>query len=180
MKKLLTQTIDIPSGIEVIIEGDTVTCKGNGNELIRRFDLGALTLSKKDNVITLHHAQGTKREKKLMNTIKSHLENMIHGVQEPYTYVLKICFSHFPITVDIKGDKAIIKNFLGEKVARKAVIPSGVHVEATKTDIILTSPDKELAGQAAANFEQATKIRGRDRRVFQDGIFIISKAGREL
>jgi len=44
----------------------------------------------------------------------------------------------------------------------------------------IKSINKELAGQTAANFEKATRIKMKDRRVFQDGIFIINKAGKKI
>jgi len=37
------------------------------------------------------------------------------------------------------------------------------------------SGNKYAAGQTAANLEQATRVRKKDRRVFQDGIFIVEK-----
>ena len=84
------------------------------------------------------------------------------------------------MSVDIKGKEATIKNFLGEKIPRKLKILDNVEINIEKDIITINSCDKELAGQTAANFEKATRIRMKDRRVFQDGIFITSKAGKEI
>ena len=40
--------------------------------------------------------------------------------------------------------------------------------------------NKERTGRIASNIEQAVRITGKDRRRFQDGIFIIEKAGKKL
>jgi large subunit ribosomal protein L6 len=180
MHKSLTQIIEIPEGIEINIDGAKVIVKNSEGKNERKFDISKLTLEKKDNKIVLGNKKSTKKEKRKMNTIAAHIRNMIKGVQKKFEYKLKICFSHFPITVEIKGNEALIKNFLGEKIPRKAKIPEGVNVEIEKDALIITSSDKELAGQAAANFENATKISMRDRRVFQDGIFITDKCGKEI
>ncbi len=83
--------------------------------------------------------------------------------------------------VEVNKNKNIllIKNFLGEKKPRVAKILPGVEVNIEKNIITISSPNKELAGQTSANFEKATHVRNRDRRKFQDGIFIIKKPMRE-
>ena len=180
MKKPLQQTIEIPDGVEVSLDSGSVTIKGKEGEISRGFDLGKLNLEKKDNQIIIGNKQSTKREKKMMNTIAQHIRNMVKGVQEKFEYKLKVCFSHFPMTVKQDGEKIIVSNFLGEKVPREMMLPKGVEVKIDKAEISVSSVDKELAGQAAANFETVTKIRGRDKRVFQDGIYITNKAGKEI
>lgn len=180
MKKELFRHIEVPEGVEARIDGNTFTVKGPEGENKRSFNINKLDFEKKDKEIIIGNKTSTKKEKKLMNTIAAHIKNMIHGVQKKFEYRLKICFSHFPITVEIKEKETIIKNFLGEKIPRKSKIPEGVDVKVDKDIITVTSHDKELAGQAAANFETATRIGKKDRRIFQDGIFITNKAGKEI
>jgi large subunit ribosomal protein L6 len=180
MKKELFQNIEIPEGVEVEIVENRVVVTGKEGKIEKEFNLANLSIEKKGDEIIIGNKKASKKEKRRMNTIAAHIRNMLQGVQGKFEYKLKICFSHFPITVEVKGNEALIKNFLGEKTPRKTKIPAGAEVKVEKDIIIITSPDVEVAGQAAANFENVTRIVKRDRRVFQDGIFITSKAGVEI
>jgi large subunit ribosomal protein L6 len=180
MKKKLFQIIKIPEGIGAELKGAVLTIKGPEGENKRTFEIPKLVFEKKGDEITIGNEKATKREKKRMNTIKAHIKNMIKGVQKKFEYKLKICFTHFPITVEAKENDITIKNFLGEKIPRKVKLPQGTEIKIEKAIITITSLDKELAGQAAANLEKATRIKMKDRRVFQDGIFITNKAGRQM
>jgi len=179
MKKDLIKKIEIPENVEVEIAGTQVKVKGPEGENIKEFKIRKIKLEKKEKEIIISSKNATKNEKKIMNSINAHLNNMIRGVQEKFNYKMKICYNHFPITVEIKDKEAIIKNFLGEKIARRAKILDGVEVKINKDFVEINSTNREAAGQTAGNFEKATWIRMRDRRIFQDGIFITNKPRRE-
>ncbi|MGA2130333.1 MAG: 50S ribosomal protein L6 [Candidatus Pacearchaeota archaeon] len=180
MRKELYKEVEVPSGVEVEIDGGLFNVKGKEGENSRMFKTKGLEFVKKDGKISIGSKNSTKKEKKMMNTIAAHISNMIKGVQEKFEYELKSVFSHFPITIEAKGREVLIKNFLGEKTPRKATLPEKVEIEINGNVIKVRSIDKELAGQAAAKLETATKIRSRDRRVFQDGIFMTKKVGSEI
>jgi large subunit ribosomal protein L6 len=180
MKKELYRKIKIPEGIEAELEGKRLKIKGPEGEITKKFNLNSLEFTKKENEISIGSKKSTKREKKLMNTIAAHISNMIEGVQKKFEYELKAVFSHFPITVEAKEKEIFIKNFLGEKTPRKTRIPEGVEIKIEGNIIRISSVDKELAGQTAANFETVTRIKAKDRRVFQDGIFITKKPKGEI
>ncbi len=180
MRKEFFQEIEIPEGIEVVLEKDNLIVKGPEGENKREFNVRNLLFEVKGRKIVIGNKKSTKNDKKKINTITAHIKNMIAGVQEKFVYILKVVFSHFPISVDVTGNEIIVKNFLGEKVPRKCVIPKGAEVEIDKNIITIASINKEIAGQAAANLERITKIKSKDKRVFQDGIYITNKAGREI
>ncbi len=180
MRKEIFQEIDIPEGVEVNLEEDTLVVKGPEGENKRNFNMRNIIFEIKEKKIRIGNEKSTKKDKKRINTITAHIKNMIKGIQEKFVYTLKVVFSHFPITVEVSGDEVIIKNFLGEKIPRKCDIPKGAEVKINKNIITISSYDKEIAGQAAANLERVTRIRNKDRRVFQDGIYITNKAGRDM
>ncbi|MDP2628557.1 MAG: 50S ribosomal protein L6 [Nanoarchaeota archaeon] len=180
MKKEIFKNMEIPEGVEVNIDKNIVFVKGKEGEIKKKFDLSKLVLEKTENKIKIGSKKATKKEKRMINTIFNHIKNMIKGVQKKFEYQLKICFNHFPMTVEIKEKDVTIKNFLGEKVPRKTKIAEGAEVKLDKEIITVSSVDKEAAGQTAANFEMATKVGARDRRIFQDGIFMINKAGKDI
>jgi large subunit ribosomal protein L6 len=180
MKKSLLQTIKIPEAVEVTFSDRTLKVKGSEGEVSKEFNLGNLDLKIEGKEIRISHEKATKNEKKNMNTITAHIKNMIRGVQEKFVYELKVASSHFPMTVKVEGRNASVKNYYGEKIERKTTIPKGVDIEVKKDIIIIKSVDKELAGQAAANFEAVTKVRNRDRRIFQDGIYITKKDKKDI
>ncbi len=182
MKQEIKLEIEAPEGIEITSHESTITVKSGNIENSKKFNFKNIELKKSGNSLILHAKKATKKELKMINTIKAHVNNMIKGMKEPFKYILEIAYVHFPMTVEFNKEKGIflIKNFLGEKKPRSCSILKGVDLEIEKNKIILTSFDRELAGQTAANIEKATNIKNRDRRKFQDGIYIIEKPGREL
>jgi len=180
MNKDLERVIEIADGVEVSVKGKEFVVKGNGKEIRKTFDVGKIKAEVKDRRVVLTAKGATRRESKMMGTIDAHLRNMIKGVKEDFNYDLEICNVHFPMNVKVEGDIVVIKSFLGEKVAREANIMSGVKVKISGNKINVTSHDIEAAGQTAANLEKATRLTGRDRRIFQDGIFITKKPYRTI
>lgn len=182
MKQELFNEIEIPEGVEVEINDDIVKVKGPEGENTRKFVIRKIEVKKSEDgkKVLVGHKRATKNEKKLINTLTSHIQNMIRGVSEKWEYQLKAVSSHFPMTLESKGNEVIINNFLGEKISRKSKLPENVEIEIQKETIFIRSVDKEKAGQASANLERATRISNKDRRIFQDGIFITHKAGEEI
>jgi large subunit ribosomal protein L6 len=68
-----------------------------------------------------------------------------------------------------------IVNFLGERAPRVTKYLDNVKIEVKGDDVYLIGPDKESLGQVAANIKRACRIRKKDPRVFQDGVYLYRK-----
>jgi len=180
-QKNLREEIEIPEGMNANIEENEIIIKKDSNELKRKLSR-LVKIKIEDKKIILEVKKLTKKEKKMFGTMKAHIKNMIQGLQEAFKYKLQISNVHFPMTVKVDDAKneLIVNNFLGEKTDRIIKLVPGVSVKADKEFIEIESIDKEKAGQCAANIEKGTKPKNKDRRVYQDGIYIIEKPGRQI
>ncbi|HIJ10983.1 TPA: 50S ribosomal protein L6 [Candidatus Woesearchaeota archaeon] len=180
MKEDLRREIVLGEGVTAQLDGRVLVVKGPKGEVSRDFRHPKISISIESGKIVLEAKKGTKREKTGIGSFESHIKNMVKGVVDPFVYTLKICSGHFPMNVAVSGQELTIKNFLGEAVPRKVQLQEGTIVKINGTDITITSPDKEKAGQTAARIESLCRITNRDRRIFQDGIYIVDKAGRAM
>jgi len=180
MKADITDRIEIPEGVEINIDKGMITIKGPKGEVARKLIHPKISISIEDKKIIISSKKATKREKTIIGTFKAHIKQMINGAQEGHMYKLKICATHFPMTVEIKDNELAVKNFLGENVPRTLKLKQGVDVKIEGEIIVVESPNKELAGQTAASIEQLCRITNKDRRIFQDGIYITEKSGKGI
>ena len=171
---VLREEIPIPEGIDVTIE-DGVTVKGSKGQLSRKFNYPNVVIKEDNGNVVLEAHFPKKKDKAMLGTIRSHISNMITGLTDGFTYNMKIVYAHFPMTVKAGKDKVTIENFLGERYPRTAKIVGSAKVQVKGEEVIVTGINKEDVGQTMANLEQATKIKGRDPRVFQDGIYFVSR-----
>jgi len=164
--------IAIPEGVTVDVSGFDVIVKGPKGEVSKRFS-GKITVEKEGNNVVV---KGPEKEKALIGTVSSLINNMIIGVTEGYSTQLRILYSHFPVTLEVKGKDVIVKNFIGEKYPRKTkVFGDSTKVEVKGQNVTITGPDKHAVAQTFANIKSVLKIRNKDCRIFQDGIYEVSE-----
>lgn len=174
----IKQQIIVPEGVTATIVRGILTIKGEKGELSRTFSHPKIELKVNGKTVEIHGKDVRRKEKALIGTFVAHIKNMIKGVTKGFEYKMKTVFSHFPIKTFVDEDEFVIQNFLGERSARRAKILDGVTIEVKGDDITVRGTDKERVGQTVANIERASLVRKRDIRVFQDGIYQISRGGR--
>ena len=172
---LMKSEIEIPEDVNIILKGRTLIFKGKMGEVKREVFNPFLKVKIENNKIVLETLKDNKKNKRILNTFVAHIKNTIKGVREGFVYELKAIYSHFPMSFKIENNKFIIKNFAGGRGLKVAEILPGVKVKVEKQYITVSGPDLRNVSQTAANLENVTRITGKDRRIFQDGIYIIKK-----
>lgn len=179
-KKDFVDEIEIPKETTVTVDKGLVCIKGKSGENKKNLFNKKVSVEVKGGKILISTKKVSKREKKIIGTFKAHIKNMIKAASEGVSYKLKICSGHFPMNVVVEKNELVIKNFFGEKIPRKIKIEEGANVKVDGDVIVVSSSDKEIAGQLAASIEQLTRRTKYDKRIFMDGIWIIDKDGKGI
>lgn len=164
-------SVDIPEGVTVILRGRMLEVSGPLGRTFKNFKKIPVEISIVDKTVNIRAAGFRKRDYSIMNTSRSIIRNLCEGVIHGYTISMKVVFAHFPVTVKVAGGQVLIENFQGERSARTAKIEGSAKVTPKGEDVIITGHVKTDVTQTAANIQLKTRVKGKDHRVFLDGIY---------
>jgi large subunit ribosomal protein L6 len=138
--------VALPAKVTVAVAGDDVTVKGPLGQLTRTFK--GVTFEQATGQVLVHPTENTRTGKALHGLGRNLLRNMVQGVSEGYKRELDVIGVGF--RVEAVGQT--LKFSIGFSHPVTYELPKTVAVAIEKqTHLTLTSADKELLGQTAAN-----------------------------
>ncbi len=150
MSRIGKVPIDIPSGVEVTVEGSSVTVKGPKGVLQKDFSSLAVVEIVESQVL-VKPVNSSRAANAIYGTTRSIIANMVKGVTEPFSKNLLIEGVGFRATV--KGN--IIDLELGYSHPVEHPIPDGIIVTVSdNVKILVEGPDKQKVGQLAAEIKK--------------------------
>jgi len=169
------EIVEIPKGVSITMKKHMMEFQGPLGKTYKSFRKIPVDVEVKDGKVVLTAQGSRKREYSILHTARSLVRNICEGLVEGYTIKMKVVYAHFPITVKVQGKEILIENFQGERAARKTKIVGNTKVIPKGEDVILTGEVLTDITQTAANIQLKTKVKGKDHRVFLDGIYIYEK-----
>lgn len=174
MAGMIVKVLKLPGEVQAtLVQSGKLTLKGPKGSITKDFTSYRIKIKIEGSNIRIEGTPDNKQTRVLVETISAHIRNMAEGLVYGYKYQLKVVYSHFPMSLQVEKGVVNIKNFLGEKFPRKAKIAGDAKVEVKGTDVIVSGIDKDAVGQTASNLELKTKVKNKDIRRYQDGIYIV-------
>jgi large subunit ribosomal protein L6 len=167
--------IELPDEVSAEVDHLELTIEGPNGSVTRRLWYPDVTVEVADDEVVIETDAEDANTLSTVGTFESHVENMVHGVQDGWEYNMEVFYSHFPMQVRVEDGDVVIENFLGEEAPRRTSIHGDTQVDIDEELVTISGPDKEAVGQTAADIEQLTRVSGKDVRVFQDGVYITQK-----
>lgn len=189
--------VKFPENVKFTVDKRVVSVTGPRGSLTRNFRHMQIEILKSGkDTIRVRKWFGLRKELATIRTVCTHIKNMIKGVTLGFRYKMRSVYAHFPINISLqeKGSVVEIRNFLGEKVVRKVVLPPGVVATMStkqKDELIIDGNNLEQVSQVgmfyflsfyynninkkiflAARIQQSTTVKNKDIRKFLDGIYV--------
>jgi large subunit ribosomal protein L6 len=176
MSRVGNAPITVPSGVDVSIDGSSITVKGSKGELSRELP-GGVTASIEDGTLSVIRPDDSKESRAFHGLSRSLIQNMIVGVSEGFTKELQIQGVGYRATA--KGSNAL-ELALGFSHPVSIQAPDGIEFEVpAQTQILVRGIDKQLVGQVAADIRKWRKPEPyKGKGIRYAGERVIRKAGK--
>ena len=176
MSRIGKRPVELPSGVEASVSGQTISVKGpKGTRDFRATD--DVTLNVEDNAVSVIPRGKSKRARQQWGMTRTMVENLVTGVTTGFKKELEITGVGY--RAQMQGNT--LKLALGYSHDVNFEVPDGVTVTAPKqTDIVVEGIDQQLVGQVAANIrEWRSPEPYKGKGIRYKGEFIFRKEGKK-
>lgn len=153
MSRIGKQPITVPAGVDVTIDGATVTAKGPKGELTRSFP-SIMTITRDGEEILVQRPDDSREAKAYHGLVRTLIANMVEGVSAGFSKKLQLVGVGYRAA--LKGKDLELQLGFSHPVFIEA--PENITFEVpSQTEIIVSGPSKEQVGQVAANIRKWRK-----------------------
>ncbi|MDG5788101.1 50S ribosomal protein L6 [Evansella sp. AB-P1] len=175
MSRVGLKPVEIPSGVEVKLDGNNITVKGPKGELKR--DLHAdMIIKHEENQIFVERPSDHKTHRALHGTTRSVINNMVEGVTKGYEKNLELVGVGYRATKS--GNKLVLNVGLSHQV--EFTPEAGIEIDVpANTKITVKGIDKERVGALASNIRAVRKPEPyKGKGIRYEGEFVRRKEGK--
>ena len=150
MSRIGRAPIAIPAGVDVVVDGSTVTVKGAKGTLTKTMNSN-MTITKDGDTITVTRPNDQKENRSLHGLTRTLIANMIEGVSNGFKKELEI--NGIGYRAEVKGNALWMKIGFSHDVVMPEI--DGITIEVPSPNkIIISGPDKQKVGQFAAEVRE--------------------------
>jgi large subunit ribosomal protein L6 len=154
MSRIGKQPIQIPSGVEVAIEGQNVSVKGPKGSLDLKVSEPITVVRNDDGAIVVSRPDDERRNRSLHGLSRTLVSNLVTGVTQGYTIKMEI----FGVGYRVQAKGSNLEFALGYSHPVLITAPEGVAFAVeTPTKFSVSGIDKQKVGQIAANIRRLRK-----------------------
>ena len=154
MSRIGKAPITVPSGVDVVVSGRTITVKGPKGTLSRAIP-GEIVVRQEDSTLFVERPDDERDNRALHGLTRSLVNNMVLGVTDGFRKQLEIVGVGY--RAEAQGPNGI-KLALGFSHPVNVTAPEGISFEVPNaTQVVVTGIDKEVVGQVAANIRSIRK-----------------------
>ena len=153
MSRIGKMPITVPAGVEVTIDGSTVTVKGPKGELTRTF-ASQLIIKLENGILSVERPDDTRESKSLHGLTRTLLSNMVEGVSAGFSK--KLVMVGVGYRAAKKGEDLELSLGYSHPVIVKC--PENITFDVpTATEVVVSGISKEQVGQVAADIRKWRK-----------------------
>ncbi len=154
MSRIGNSPVNVPAGVDVTVDGRTITVTGPKGTLSRPLP-GEITVRAEGDTLVFERPNDQREQRALHGLTRSLVNNMVIGVTDGFRKELEIVGVGY--RAEPQGPNALKLN-LGFSHAVNVKAPEGISFEVpTATQVVVSGIDKEVVGQVAADIRSIRK-----------------------